>query len=653
VQQTPTIWKLAVVAVLAFMAGGCGGGGGSDTVAAPLEIGGAVLAPAGILATVGPDLAPVPGATVELIEVDANGVQVGPVLATSLTSTTGHYNLVLPEGLSLSAMLMVRVTGTSGSMRGLVVSENIDITPTSEYVARKLTSDGNTLDNVSPNEVLRISGHLEQFDFFTAPTIEETIANLDAEAGPSLAPLLELAQQPAGDASSIAGDYFFVNFGIPISTFPQTRVYTDSGDLTIVDDGNGEGSLTDITATESEAVLNSSGNGAGGANYGLSTEFDVELNGPGAPFQVSADGSFTILEPFEEEIFAVGAPGFPGGLRTPASATTLLPVASGLFAGLSYYEETVYDMTGDGTALDLTKPRGDVFSYDLTFAIKKGPIANSVIDQQIYGVVSIGNFFLPDGSRELFSDLGTMEFTSTGTTTGTADGNFEPLGLNRSPLAESLSASVAWGNTGAGGIDDPAPEEDAEVIPYTLDPNTGALTMMAGSPQPESACLASGGEFFVLALDLDEGDPIVETCRGVMLGIRLGTANPSVANKTYKLIVLEKGLNKNGSSYITRLLGASLAITGAETLTLTGTGAQIERANDLGDGVEAGTDPVDEDGTFNFTGSNGRISIEIDGTKLEGWMNADGSVGALRLYNSTIGEDGDASLGMVILIEQK
>ena len=646
--------KFAAAAVLAFVAGACGGGGGGELVTASLEIGGDVLAPSGRLAQVSPDLAPVAGALVELIEVDLNGDQVGEVLATSLTSTTGHYNLVLPAGLSLSAMLMVRVTGATGPpLRSLVVSETVDITPKSEYIARKLTSDGNTLDKVSNNEVLLLSGHLEQFDFFVAPSIEETIANLDLEAGPSLAPLLDLAQQPAGDASTIAGDYFFVNFGLPIGTFPQTRAYTDQGDLTVVDDGNGAGSLTDINATESEAVLNSQDNGAGGVIYSLFTEFDVELNGTGAPFQLSADGSFTILEPFEEEIFAQGQPGFPGGLRAPASATTLHPLANGFFAGVAYYEETVYDMTDDGTAIDLTKPRGDVFSYDLTFAIKKGPIANSAIDGNTYGVVSFGTFFTPDGSRELFGDVGTMEFTSTGTTTGTIDGLFDVFSLNRSPFADSRTANVGWANTGAGGIDDPITAADNEVIPYTLNPNTGALTMQAGTPEPEQACLASGGEFFALALDLDEGDPIDGACRGTLMGIRLGTVTPTVASKTYKLLVIEKGVNTNGSSYISRLLGASLTITGEGTLSLTGTGAEISRGNDLGDGVESGTDNVSETGTYSFTGSNGRVSIVIDGTKLEGWMNADGSVGALSLHNSNIDVGGDASLGLVILVEQK
>jgi len=639
--------------MLAFMVGGCGGGGGDDGGVAQLEISGAVIAPAGRLAQVGPDLAPVPGATVELIEVDNLGVQVGPVLATSLTSSTGNYTLVLPEGLSLSAMLVVRVTGTTGPMRGLVVSENVDITPTSEYVTRKLTSGGNTLDNISPNEVLKISGHLEQFDFFVAPTIEETIAALDAEAGPSLAPLLELAQQPAGDASAIAGNYHFAQLGLVLGTFPESFVFSDSGDITLADNGNGEGAITSISASESEAFLGAQSNGSGGAMYNLVVQFDLVNEQPNLPFQVSADGSFTLLEPFEEEIFAPGEPGFPGGLRTPANATTLCPLADGLYAGVSYYEETVYDMTPDGTTLDLTRPRGDSFEYNLIFAVKKAPIANSAIDGKTYGVVSLGEFFLSSGAREVFSDVGTMAFTSTGTTTGTADGDFEPFDLGRTPLADSLGANVAWGNTGAGGVDDPAPSVEAEVLPYSLDPSTGALTLGAGTDEAEMASLASGGEFFVMTLDLDGGEPITEACRGLLLGIRLGTANPSVSSKTYKVLVIEKGVGTNGSTCISRLLGASITITGAESLTLTGTGAMIGRANDLGDALESDTEVIDLDGTFSFTGSNGRITMDIDGTKLNGFMNADGSVGALRLHNSEIAELGEASLGMVILIEQK
>jgi len=657
----------AVMAALAVVVGGCGSsGGGGGAGAEALDISGAVLAPPGAVTQltqiaqtggqinqVEAELTPVPGATVELIEVNGLGEQIGDVLATSLTSTTGHYSLVLPTGLSLSAKLMVRVTANSETvLRGLVVSENVDITPVSEYIARKLTSDGNTLDNVSPNEVLTITAHLEQFDFFVAPTIEETIANLDDVAGPSLAPLLELAQQPAGDASALEGDYYFTNFGLVMNTFQITNSFADSGTLTLVDDGDGAGTLTDIDASESEAVQTAQGNGSGGVNYGLITTFDLDFEADGPPFQVSADGSLTILEPFEEEIFAEGEPGFPGGLRIPATATTLHPVANGFYAGLGYFAETIYDVTPAGTAIDLDSPRGKDTSFELVFAIKKGPIANSVIDGKTYGVVSFAEFVESHGPRELFSDVGTMEFTSTGATKGTADGDFDPLSLNRTPTENSLNANVFWGNTGAGGVDDPVPESDSTVIPYTLDPDTGAVTMMAGSPEPEQACFASGGRFFVLTLDLDEGDPIDGACRGILMGIRLGSSNPSLANKTYKMLVIEKGIETNGSSTISRLLGATLAITGAGTLTVEGTASELSRGNDLDTTIESDSETFSVDGTFSFGGNNGRISVEVDGTMLEGWMNASGSMGTLRLYNSNIEADGEASLGMVVLIEQ-
>jgi len=648
-QKIQTMWSCAVLAVLTVVAGGCGGGE-DGFVAESLEIAGAVMAPNGQLAIGGDDLAPVPGATVELIEVDGLGNQIGPVLATSLTSTTGHYTLVLPPGLSLSAKLVVRVTGTSGSMRGLVVSENVDITPASEYVARKLTSDGNSLDNISLNEVLTIQGHIEQFDFFVAPTIEETIANLDEDAGPSLAPLLDLAQQPAGDASTIAGDYCLVQLGLMLGTFQETFVYTDVGELTIADEGNGAGSITAISASESEAFQGAQSNGMGGAMYNLITQFDLVLEEPDLPLQVSADGSFTLLEPFEEEIFAPGEPGFPGGLRAPANATRLCPLANGIFAGISYYEETLYDM--DGNALDLSSPRGKSFEYGLAFVVKQGPVSNATLDGETYGVVSLGQFFQAGGSRELFSDFGTVVFTSTGATTGTIDANVDVLGLNRMPLTNSLGANILWGMTGAGGVDDPTPELDPEMRNYALDPATGALTFGAGTDEPEMACVSPGGEFFVLGLDLDEGDPIDGACRGVLLGIRLGTANPSISNKTYKVLVLEKGVETSGSVRINRLLGASITMTGAATLSLTGTGATISRSNDFGDGLQSETEDAGGEATYAFTGTDGRVTITFDDATLEGFMNADGSVGALRLYSSDIAEGGEASLGMVILIEQ-
>ena len=59
-------------------------------------------------------LEPVGGAKVELIRLDSEGNQDGPVLASTVTSSTGHYTLALPTGVDLAGNLVVRITGDDG-----------------------------------------------------------------------------------------------------------------------------------------------------------------------------------------------------------------------------------------------------------------------------------------------------------------------------------------------------------------------------------------------------------------------------------------------------------------------------------------------------------------------------------------------------------
>ena len=130
-----------LLALTASVIVGCGGGGGGGVVddggsgGTGTEISGVVEAPSGVIAMfeekplgiqmfemVMPSayaaitgLQPVGGATVELIEIDNNGDQVGAVLATTVTSITGDYTLTLPAGTDFAANLIVRITGTGGS----------------------------------------------------------------------------------------------------------------------------------------------------------------------------------------------------------------------------------------------------------------------------------------------------------------------------------------------------------------------------------------------------------------------------------------------------------------------------------------------------------------------------------------------------------
>ena len=120
---------------------------------------------------------------------------------------------------------------------------------------------------------------------------------------------------------------------------------------------------------------------------------------------MSADGSVTILLPFEEEIFAPGEGGFPGGVRRPATAITLCPLGGGVLAATEYSEETEYNMTQDGTALDLNSPRGGQLDYGFICAFEKEAISNSTLNGETYGVVSLGYCFQDNGTRELLDKL--------------------------------------------------------------------------------------------------------------------------------------------------------------------------------------------------------------------------------------------------------
>ena len=132
-------------------------------------------------------LDPVGGATVELIRIDDDGNQVGDVLASTVTSITGNYNLALPTGVSLAGNLIVRITGNSGtSMSAMVVELAVDINPISEYVLSKFVDDANlVLGDLALNEVVSLQDKVEAFDLTATADLSSMLAQLDAELGQS------------------------------------------------------------------------------------------------------------------------------------------------------------------------------------------------------------------------------------------------------------------------------------------------------------------------------------------------------------------------------------------------------------------------------------------------------------------------------------
>ena len=191
------------LAILSACGGGGGGSSGGGTTTTTTTISGTALAPNGVVAQLSNQtfmyaldeflfpsaraditgLDPVPGALVELIEVNDAGDQVGAVLASTTTSITGDYKLALPAGVNLAANLVVRISGASVDISAMVVQTKVDITPLSEYLLRKIITTGAHLATLNVDDVATLSGHAAQFDVAATSDLSTMLAELENQLG--------------------------------------------------------------------------------------------------------------------------------------------------------------------------------------------------------------------------------------------------------------------------------------------------------------------------------------------------------------------------------------------------------------------------------------------------------------------------------------
>jgi hypothetical protein len=98
------------------------------------------------------------GVTVNLIEVDAAGVQVGAVIATTTTTAGGAYSLDAPEGFIPGPQYVVRADGGGGAtIEARVTSTSVDVGPvsdaTSDVVTTIAAGDLSTLNNAEVDAI--------------------------------------------------------------------------------------------------------------------------------------------------------------------------------------------------------------------------------------------------------------------------------------------------------------------------------------------------------------------------------------------------------------------------------------------------------------------------------------------------------------------
>ena len=102
------------------------------------------------------------GVTVNLIEVDANGTQVGAVIATATTDAMGAYSIAAPEGFVPGSQYIVRAEGTSGSIDARVTSLTPDVDPLSDASSTIISDQSMDLTKLSTTEADEIFAALEE-----------------------------------------------------------------------------------------------------------------------------------------------------------------------------------------------------------------------------------------------------------------------------------------------------------------------------------------------------------------------------------------------------------------------------------------------------------------------------------------------------------
>jgi len=642
---------IASITTLAACGGSGGGGGGSPSV----NISGTATAPAGtvamlkdhgILYVVGQflmpgasaivtGLQPVTGATVELIEVDANGVQIGAVLATTATSITGNYQLTLPQGVNLSANLIVRITGTGGvNLRAQVVEQAVDISPVTEFVLQKLIGAGTDLTTLATNEVITLTGSAEKFDLTAAANLTQMLADLDAEVSSFIDNQIITINNGQGDATAIAGDYHlgFLDLGLHDTDLGSAGNFTSSievGSVTITDAGNGA-----FTASSTDSVYAYGSQSFFPSNpVQLFIDTQIEVTPDLFSGNVDSLGAIVVDIPFEENVDAT----LQFGWRFPPQTFRLEPVGStGVHIGRDEEVGVRYglvDTDGNGS-LDAINPsdrQGDepLLGFGIIARKSQGLTAANVTGN--YGLVGMEVQSFVNGNTDAVVFFSVENFDGSSIVTETS---FDGSIITRTDGGASITtgSDVTTANS-----------------TYTVAAD-GTFSLTEGG-QTDVGFVGNNGNLIVV-LDNSNTDnganppTITMFSHAAAIGVKLPTTLPNMTGRSYRLFSLE--LNYDGSATsIEALTKGQLAFNGDGTLNITGVSfRKITRATDLANITPVAGTSANSNNQSVTIGTNGSLAFTLGTQTFDGFVSADGQMLLLRTKDN--GGATNQTVGMII-----
>ena len=685
-------WLKSMAIAGAISLASCGGGGGTSTPVTT-DVSGLVEAPNGQIAlfkehqsmlvalteAIFPGayaaitgLDPVTGATVELIRVDNNGVQIGDVLASTVTSVTGNYSLSLPSGVDFSGDLVLRITGNGGaSMSAQVVEQSVDINPISQYILDKFIEDGTALDTLAVNEVVALTGRVEEFDLTATADLSTMLDQLEAEVGQFVDSEITVINSTPGDGTLAAGSWSLMSLSVGFHDSDNQGGGTFAFDvisekLTLTDGGSGSVDLS-VDSTLIDAFTNFNVDAFGSNIYhevsGFSAGDNETFSG-----NIDANGNLAIPFPFEEDLQTTDllvdpdGPDFgwrypPGNFYVEDTGNGNVKLAINQEAGVRY-ETTDTNTDGVKDAIDPAKRSGDEISIEMAFLIKEGSGMGVSSLNGEYGMIS---YQLEANSA---TNTGTILDTM-GIVSFNGGGNFA-IAANAENVAELSRGPATFPNVTL--TYSAADDASTTAETYTVSA-TGAVDIASGGLEAQ---VSSDGNLIVGIQDEilttnDNGTPadpsddfITEVNSNIHIMSKLGSGmqNIDLANSTYALRPLILGGNNAGNQFLYSLSSDSTMVFDAtgDNVEITASDRGIERSSDIAEitaiPVEAATPlslPVALSGKGEFTMQV--LNPSDEDITIDGYVSADKTMFIARLYvQDNVGSDKD--LGLVIGVKQ-
>ena len=579
-------------------------------------------------------LNPVGNGSISLIRVDDAGMQVGDILATTLTSSRGHYELSLPNGVSFASNLVLRISGQHGQhMRALVVSNQVDLNPISDYVFQKLIDHGEPLNSFSIANVIALLSQVNASSFAATGDMVSMLALIEQSVG-------NLVEQSLSDIVS----------GVPTATHREMYFGIGLQDQT---NNTSFGYYSEIWQQNVDLLKPLSGNrqwtfSHGKGYWGLIAGRDSsDLDEYYMPVGYEANSDRTVK--YET---ALSSGSFSVDWTTDIEKRSNLAWQTAPRTA-EYYkvpDKNIY-FSSDEKATDSYEMNNNVIDsgsrvgYGLSYGLRS--LAKMPTDMTFsdlngrYGLVEISSDFFSDGIIEIESVRQIITFDGSNVTGWGA----ETQGANNTRYGNSENdESDVYGHYPSRFNFDVSANGDIAI--------TGFSALFGG---PKMTGFVSD-DYSFLALSEYRGFSHITSLSKMGLAVKLADTTPRLASRSYRLLFLQNEFDGTKIKLARNDLNTTISWVDLDNATIN-YGTKEMRVSGLGpyDKINSSTPPENSVVRETVISDTHEVTIKavVDGDeyKLVGYFNDTGSLG---VFTSEISNDtfkGSDEIGIAILVE--